>query len=74
MHRMSPHGHYAFGHPGFGGQHSKLDRHENLAFAYLRNNMAPEVDGDRARTFRNLERALYESLDQRSKTKKREEL
>jgi len=62
MHRLNPNGKYQMGHPGYGGQNAKFDPHENLAYAYLRNSMAPEMLGELVRTFKNLERATYESI------------
>jgi len=69
MHTRSPEGTYQIGHPGYGGQNGKYDPQEHLAFAYLRNHMAPEM-GELTRTFRTLQHATYESV-QKLRTKKK---
>ncbi len=49
------------GHPGYGGQTVKLDRKNNLAFAYITNGLQPGM-GDLTKTMMRLQMATYESL------------
>lgn len=60
-------GNYQIGHPGYGGQFAKYDPHYKLSFAYLRNELIYTGEDFQAKSFINLEKAVYNAL---LKTKK----